>query len=131
MTLYHVTSIKEIPGYKNYAAVDGGMADNPRFALYQAEYTVLPADRMNDDRNFVCTIAGSCCESGDLLQENVPMPRPNRGDLVAVLTTGAYNYSMASNYNRIPRPPVVLLGENGPYIAVRRETYEDLMKYED
>ena len=130
MTLYHVTSIKEIPGYKNYAAVDGGMADNPRFALYQAEYTVLPADRMNDDRNFVCTIAGSCCESGDLIQENVPMPRPNRGDLVAVLTTGAYNYSMASNYNRIPRPPVVLLGETGPYIAVRRETLADLMKYE-
>ena len=130
MTLYHVTSIKQIPGYKNYAAVNGGMADNPRYTLYQADYTVLPADRMNDDRDFVCTIAGSCCESGDLLQENVSMPRPNRGDLVAVLTTGAYNYSMASNYNRIPRPPVVLLGENGPYIAVRRETYEDLMKYE-
>ena len=130
MTLYNVTSIKEIPGYKNYAAVNGGMTDNPRYTLYQASYTVLPADRMNDERNFLCTIAGSCCESGDLLQENVPMPRLNRGDLVAVLTTGAYNYSMASNYNRIPRPPVVLLGENGPYIAVRRETFEDLMKYE-
>ena len=130
MTLYNVTSIKEIPGYKNYTAVNGGMTDNPRYTLYQADYTVLPADRMNDDRDFVCTIAGSCCESGDLLQENVPMPRPNRGDLVAVLTTGAYNYSMASNYNRIPRPPVVLLGRNGPYIAVRRETFEDLMKYE-
>ena len=130
MTLYHVTSIKEIPGYKNYAAVNGGMTDNPRYTLYQAAYTVLPADRMNDARDFVCTIAGSCCESGDLLQENVPMPRPNRGDLIAVLTTGAYNYSMASNYNRIPRPPVVMLGENGPYIAVRRETFEDLMKYE-
>ena len=130
MTLYNVTSIKEIPGYKNYTAVNGGMTDNPRYTLYQADYTVLPADRMNDDRDFVCTIAGSCCESGDLLQENVPMPRPNRGDLVAVLTTGAYNYSLASNYNRIPRPPVVLLGRNGPYIAVRRETFEDLMKYE-
>ena len=130
MTLYNVTSIKEIPGYKNYAAVNGGMADNPRYTLYQSPYTVLPADRMNDDRDFICTIAGSCCESGDLIQENVPMPRPNRGDLVAVLTTGAYNYSMASNYNRIPRPPVVMLGESGPYIAVRRETYEDLMKYE-
>ena len=130
MTLYHVTSIKEIPGYKNYAAVNGGMTDNPRYTLYQADYTVLPASRMNDPRDFVCTIAGSCCESGDLLQENVPMPRPNRGDLVAVLTTGAYNYSMASNYNRIPRPPVVMLGQEGPYIAVRRETLEDLMKYE-
>ena len=131
MTLYNVTSIKEIPGYKNYAAVNGGMADNPRYTLYQSPYTVLPADRMKDPRDFVCTIAGSCCESGDLLQEDVPMPRPNRGDLIAVLTTGAYNYSMASNYNRIPRPPVVMLGENGPYIAVRRETLEDLMKYEN
>ena len=130
MTLYNVTSIKEITGYKNYAAVNGGMADNPRFTLYEAEYTVLPADRMNDERDFICTIAGSCCESGDLLQENVPMPRLSRGDLVAVLTTGAYNYSMASNYNRIPRPPVVLLGSSGPYIAVRRETLDDLMKYE-
>ena len=130
MTLYNVTSIKEIPGYKNYAAVNGGMADNPRYTLYQSPYTVLPADRMNDQRDFVCTIAGSCCESGDLIQENVPMPRPNRGDLIAVLTTGAYNYSMASNYNRIPRPPVVMLGENGPYVAVRRETLDDLMKYE-
>ena len=130
MTLYHITSIKEIPGYKNYAAVNGGMADNPRYTLYQADYTVLPADRMNAPRDFVCTIAGSCCESGDLLQENVPMPQLNRGDLVAVLTTGAYNYSMASNYNRIPRPPVILLGENGPYTAVRRETLADLMKYE-
>ena len=130
MTLYNVTSIKEIPGYKNYTAVNGGMTDNPRYTLYQAAYTVLPADRMNDPRDFVCTIAGSCCESGDLIQEDVPMPRPNRGDLVAVLTTGAYNYSMASNYNRVPRPPVVLLGENGPYVAARRETFEDLMKYE-
>ena len=130
MTLYNVTSIKEIPGYKNYAAVNGGMADNPRYTLYQSPYTVLPADRMNDDRDFVCTIAGSCCESGDLLQEDVSMPRPNRGDLIAVLTTGAYNYSMASNYNRIPRPPVVMLGQDGPYTAVRRETLDDLMKYE-
>ena len=130
MTLYHVTSIKQIPGYKNYAAVNGGMADNPRYTLYQSPYTVLPADRMNDQRDFLCTIAGSCCESGDLIQENVSMPKPNRGDLIAVLTTGAYNYSMASNYNRIPRPPVVMLGKDGPYIAVRRETLEDLMKYE-
>ena len=127
VTLYHVTTVKQIPGVKNYAAVDGGMADNPRFALYQAEYTVLPASRMNDERDFVCTIAGCCCESGDLIQEDVALPKPNRGDLLAVLTTGAYNYSMASNYNRIPRPPVVMLGENGPYVAVRRETYDDLI----
>jgi diaminopimelate decarboxylase len=126
-TLYSVTTVKQIPGFKNYAAVDGGMADNPRFALYQADYTVLPASRMEDERDFVCTIAGCCCESGDLIQEDVALPKPNRGDLLAVLTTGAYNYSMASNYNRIPRPPVVMLGADGPYVAVRRETLDDLI----
>jgi diaminopimelate decarboxylase len=129
-TLYSVTTIKEIPGFKNFVAVDGGMADNPRFALYQAEYTVLPASRMRDNADFLCTIAGCCCESGDLIQENVKLPRANRGDLLAVLTTGAYNYSMASNYNRLPRPPIVMLGENGPYVAVRRETYDDLVSYD-
>ncbi len=127
VTLYSVTTVKQIPGFKNYAAIDGGMADNPRFTLYQAEYTVLPASRMLEEKDFVCTIAGCCCESGDLIQEDVALPRPNRGDLLAVLTTGAYNYSMASNYNRIPRPPVVMLTPDGPYTAVRRETYEDLI----
>jgi diaminopimelate decarboxylase len=130
VTLYRVTTVKQIPGFKNYAAVDGGMADNPRFALYQADYTILPASRMGDARDFVCTIAGCCCESGDLIQEDVALPRPDRGDLLAVLTTGAYNYSMASNYNRIPRPPVVMLGAEGPYVAVRRETLEDLVGYD-
>jgi diaminopimelate decarboxylase len=127
MTLYNVTSVKEIPGFKNYAAVNGGMTDNPRYTLYQADYTVLPASRMNDDRDFLCTIAGSCCESGDLLQENVSIPKPNRGDLIAVLTTGAYNYSMASNYNRIARPSVVMLQGGKDYVAVRRESLEDLL----
>ena len=127
ITVYSVTSIKQIPGFKNYVAVDGGMTDNPRYTLYQADYTVLPADRMNDSRDFVCTIAGCCCESGDLLQEDVTLPQPSRGDLLAVLTTGAYNYSMASNYNRVPRPPIVMIGENGPYVAVRRETWDDLL----
>ena len=130
ITLYHVSSIKNIPGFKNYVAINGGMTDNPRYTLYQSSYTVLPADRMNDEADFTCTIAGCCCESGDLIQENVTLPEPKRGDLIAVLTTGAYNYSMASNYNRVPRPPIVLIGENGPYIAVRRETYEDLTAYD-
>ena len=127
MTLYHVSGIKQIPGFKNYVAINGGMTDNPRYTLYQAEYTILPANRMNDEADFVCTIAGCCCESGDLIQEDVAMPEMKRGDLVAVLTTGAYNYSMASNYNRVPRPPIVMIGENGPYVAVRRESYEDLL----
>ena len=127
MTLYSVTSIKKIPGFKNYAAINGGMTDNPRYTLYQSSYTVLPADRMHDEADFVCTIAGCCCESGDLIQEDVTLPELHRGDLVAVLTTGAYNYSMASNYNRVPRPPIVMIGADGPYVAVRRERYEDIV----
>lgn len=130
ITLYQVTGTKKIPGFKNYAAVDGGMTDNPRYTLYQADYTVLPANRMGEERDFVCTVAGRCCESGDLIQENVAIPEPKRGDLLAVLTTGAYNYSMASNYNRIPRPPVVMVTPQGSYEAVRRETYEDLTQYD-
>lgn len=127
MTLYTVTGIKKIPDFKNYVAIDGGMTDNPRYTLYGADYTVLPASRMGDPADFVCTLAGCCCESGDLIQENVPLPEPRRRDLIAVLTTGAYNYSMASNYNRVLRPAVVMIGKDGPYIAVRRETFEDLV----
>ena len=127
ITLYRVTSTKQIPGFKNYVAVDGGMTDNPRYTLYQAAYTVLPADRMNDPKELVCTVAGCCCESGDILQEQVCLPKADRGDLLAVLTTGAYNYSMASNYNRVPRPPIVMLGQEGAYLAVRRETWDDLL----
>ena len=130
ITLYTVESIKKIPGFKNYVAINGGMTDNPRYTLYQAAYTVLSASSMHDTANFTCTVCGCCCESGDLIQENVTLPEPKRGDLLAVLTTGAYNYSMASNYNRVPRPPVVMIGEQGPYVAVRRETYEDLIQYD-
>ena len=130
ITLYTVASIKKIPGFKNYVAIDGGMTDNPRYTLYQARYTVLSANRMNDKCDFECTVAGCCCESGDLIQEDVLLPEMQRGDMVAVLTTGAYNYSMASNYNRIPRPPVVMLGKDGPYVAVRRESYDDLLNYD-
>ena len=128
ITLYHVASIKQIPGFKNYVAINGGMTDNPRYTLYQADYTVLPASRMCDKADTLYTIAGCCCESGDLIQEDVCLPNLERGDLVAVLTTGAYNYSMASNYNRVPRPPIVMIGEKGPYVAVRRETLEDLLR---
>ena len=127
ITLYSVVSTKQIPGYKNYAAIDGGMTDNPRYTLYQAEYTLLPASRMDDEKDMVCTVAGCCCESGDLIQENVKLPTPVRGDILAVLTTGAYNYSMASNYNRVPRPPVIMVGKDSTYTAVRRETWDDLL----
>ena len=127
ITLYSVASIKQIPGFKNYVAINGGMTDNPRYTLYESSYTVLAANRMNDAAVANYTVAGCCCESGDLIQENVPLPALERADLVAVLTTGAYNYSMASNYNRVPRPPIVMIGKDGPYLAVRRETYEDLL----
>jgi len=127
ITLYTVTGTKEIPGFKNFVGIDGGMTDNPRYTLYGAPYTVYNAGKMKGKADFVCTVAGRCCESGDLIQEHVALVRPLRGDILAVLTTGAYNYSMASNYNRIPRPPVIMVGENGPYVAVRRETYEDLL----
>lgn len=126
LTLYTVGSVKEIACYKNYVSVDGGMTDNPRYTLYESPYTVMLACRANDKKDFCATIAGRCCESGDILQENVMLPQPQRGDILAVLTTGAYNYSMASNYNRVPRPPVVMLNDNGDYVAVKRETFEDI-----
>ena len=128
ITLYTVNSIKQIPGFRNYVGINGGMTDNPRYTLYQSNYTVLAADRMKDAPSKVeWTVAGCCCESGDLIQENVRLPLLKRNDLLAVLTTGAYNYSMASNYNRVPRPPIVMVGYRGPYVAVRRETLDDLM----
>ena len=125
-TIYEVGSTKEIKGFKNYASVDGGMTDNPRYALYESPYTCYLANRMNDDVNFTCTIAGRCCESGDIIQENVDIPKPKRGDILAVLCTGAYNYSMASNYNKVPRPPIIAIRDSKAKIAVRRETYADL-----
>ena len=127
MTLYTVGTVKRIPGYKNYVSIDGGMADNPRFALYGSRYTCLPADKMNETADFPCSLVGRCCESGDIIQENIVMPASvGRGDIVAVCTTGAYNYSMASNYNRIGRPPVVMLHGGESSVAVRRETFDDL-----
>ena len=132
MTLYTVGAVKKIEGYKNYVSVDGGMTDNPRFALYGSEYTVLPAARMEAPRDMTADVVGRCCESGDVIQPDVAMPSDmRRGDLVAVLTTGAYNYSMASNYNRIPRPPVVMLSGGASYTAVRRETYADIIALDE
>ena len=130
MTLYTAGTLKEIKGFRNYVSIDGGMPDNPRYALYESPYTVVMANRMNDECDMSCTIAGMCCESGDLIQENVPLPRPVRGDIIAVLTTGAYNYSMASNYNRTPRPAMVMLKDGKERLILRRETYEDLLRNE-
>jgi len=126
MTLYTVGTVKEIDGYKNYVSIDGGMTDNPRYTLYESEYTVEIANKMNCHKNFTATVAGRCCESGDLIGENFEMPRPVRGDIMAVCTTGAYNYSMASNYNRVPRPPVIMIKDGVDYVAVKRESLEDI-----
>ena len=130
MTLYTAGTVKKIPGYKNYVSVDGGMPDNPRFALYGGSYTCLLANKMNEPAGFECSVVGRCCESGDIIQEHVMLPASvGRGDIVAVCTTGAYNYSMASNYNRLPRPPIVMLRGGGEhYVAVRRESLEDLCR---
>ena len=126
MTLYSVGSVKKIEGYKNYVSIDGGMTDNPRFTLYESEYTVEIANKMNCSKDFTATVAGRCCESGDLIGENFKITEPVRGDILAVCTTGAYNYSMASNYNRVPRPPVVMIKDGVDYLAVKRESPEDI-----
>lgn len=128
LTLYTVGSLKTITGYKSYVSIDGGMPDNPRYALYESDYTVLLANKANDKAELQATVAGRCCESGDLIQEDVMLPKAERGDTMAVLVTGAYNYSMASNYNRLPRPAVVMVRGGDSYVAVRRETYEDLCR---
>ena len=129
-TLYTIGSVKTITGYKSYVSIDGGMTDNPRYALYQSEYTVLNASRANRPADFICTVAGRCCESGDLIQEDVAIARPQRGDILAVLCTGAYNYAMASNYNRVCRPAILILKDGHDRLGVRRETYEDLIAYD-
>ena len=113
---------------RTYVSVDGGMTDNPRYALYQSEYTVVAAQRAADPAAERVTIAGRCCESGDLIQKNILLQKVSPGDVLAVLSTGAYNYSMASNYNRIPRPAVVMVRNGQPRIVVQRESYEDLIR---
>ncbi|MDD6265522.1 MAG: diaminopimelate decarboxylase [Clostridia bacterium] len=131
MTLYTVGSVKDIPEYRTYVSIDGGMTDNVRYAMYQSKYTFYNASRVSTDRSMKCTVAGRCCESGDLLGEGVLLPEETkRGDILAVATTGAYNYSMSSNYNRIPKPPIVMLKDGESYTAVKRQSYEDMMTLE-
>ena len=128
MTLYEVGTVKKITGYKNYVSVDGGMTDNPRFALYGSKYTVYLASRPEAEKNLVADVVGRCCESGDIVQPDVALPEPKRGEILAVATTGAYNYSMASNYNRINRPATVMVTPEKAYVAVKRETLDDLIR---
>lgn len=128
LTLYTVGSVKKIPDVRTYISVDGGMGDSPRYILYQSRYEVVCANKAEKERECTATIAGKCCESGDLIQEWTSVQRVEPGDILAVLATGAYNYSMASNYNRIPRPAVVFVSRGESRIVVRRESYDDLSR---
>lgn len=128
ITLYTVGTIKEIPGVKKYVAVDGGMFDNPRYALYQAKYTPVLASRAAEKATEVVSVAGKCCESGDLIAVNVNLPKAESGDILAILSTGAYNYSMAMNYNRNLIPPCILVRVGWADYIVKPQTYEDLTR---
>jgi len=128
ITLYTVGGIKDIPNIRTYVSIDGGMCDNPRYALYKSKYDVVIADRAGEPKTEVVTLAGKCCESGDLIGEGMPIQQVKVGDTAAVLATGAYNYSMSSNYNRIPKPAVVMVNGGKSYVAVKRETLEDIVR---
>lgn len=127
-TLYTVGSIKDIPGVRKYVAVDGGMGDNPRPALYGSKYEAVVANKANMVPQEKVSIAGKCCESGDMLIWDIELPKIEPGDILAVSCTGAYNYAMSMNYNRLPRPAMVLVREGMAELILKRETYEDLIR---
>lgn len=128
ITLYTVGAVKEIENVRTYVSIDGGMTDNPRYILYQSTYEIFCANKANEPKTEKITLAGKCCESGDLIQENAMIQKVVPGDTIAVLSTGAYNYSMASNYNRIGRPAVVMTNNSESRIIVNRESFEDLVR---
>ncbi|MDQ0339170.1 diaminopimelate decarboxylase [Caldalkalibacillus uzonensis] len=127
-TVYTIGAHKEVPGVRQYISVDGGMSDNLRVALYQAKYEACLANRMTAERSEVYTVAGKLCETGDILIWDLPLPPVKQGDLLAVFCTGAYGYSMANNYNRIPRPAVVMTRDSEAHLIIQRESYEDLLR---
>jgi diaminopimelate decarboxylase len=128
ITLYTVGGKKVIPDIRTYVSVDGGMCDNPRYIMYQTDYDAVIANKANEPKNTVVTIAGKCCESGDLIGEHMPLQECEPGDILAVCATGAYNYSMSSNYNRLMKPAVVFVKDGEARLAVRRETLEDIVR---
>ena len=128
ITLYTVGARKEIPNIRTYVSVDGGMADSPRYILYKSEYEAIVANKANEERSEKVTIAGKCCESGDLIGENMKLQHAESGDIIAVCATGAYNYSMSSNYNRLQKPAVVFVNNGKSRIAVKRETLDDIIR---
>lgn len=127
-TLYTIGSIKEIPGVRKYIAVDGGMSDNIRPALYNAKYEAVLANKCNASHNELVSITGKCCESGDMLLWDVMLPTASSGDILAMSCTGAYGYSMASNYNSLSKPAVVLANDGTIDLIIKRQTYQDLLK---
>ncbi len=130
LTLYTIGACKTIPGIRTYVAVDGGMTDNPRVALYQAKYSAVNASKANSVPDQVVSVAGKCCESGDMLIWDIALADPQPDDVLAVFSTGAYTYSMASNYNRLLRPAVVFCRDGRSKLVVRRQSYEDLLNCE-
>lgn len=130
VTLYTVGSSKQVPNGRKYVAVDGGMSDNVRPSMYQAEYTAQVANKPNAENTEKVTVAGRFCESGDILIKDVELPELEEGDLLCVYNTGAYNYSMASNYNRVPKPAMVLVNNSQSDIIVKRETLDDLISHD-
>jgi diaminopimelate decarboxylase len=129
-TLYTVGSIKDIPGIRKYVSVDGGMTDNPRPILYQAKYEAIVANKADREPTETVSIAGHCCESGDMLIWDIELPAIESGDIIAVSATGAYNYSMASNYNKFPRPAMVLVNDGTASLIIKRESYQDIVRNE-
>ncbi len=128
ITLYTVGGIKHIPNIRTYISVDGGMCDNPRYILYSSEYEAVAANRAGEEKTEKITLAGKCCESGDLIGEGMKLQNVEEGDIIAVLATGAYNYSMSSNYNRNPKPAVVMVKDGKSRVIVKRETLDDIIR---
>jgi len=130
ITLYTIGSMKEIPGVRRYVSVDGGLTDNLRPALYDAKYEGIIANKAHEKPNDTVSIAGKCCESGDMLIWDLPVPEVRSGDILAVFSTGAYGYAMASHYNRFPKAAVVFVENGKDQLVVRRETYQDLISHD-
>lgn len=128
VTAYTVGGRKVIPNVRTYVSVDGGMSDNPRPITYQSRYQMVVANKMRTENSETVTIAGKHCESGDILIKDIDLPETEPNDILVVLATGAYNYSMASNYNRIGKPAAILVNEGTANLIIRRETYDDLVK---
>ena len=128
--LYSVGQIKDIKDVRKYVSVDGGMSDNIRPSLYDAKYDAIIANRADENTDDLVTICGKCCESGDILIKDIMLPTPKRDDIIAVFTTGAYGYSMASNYNKLPKPAVVMIKDGKVFEIIKRQSYEDMIKNE-